>query len=236
MKRRFFVLLLVMLLSITSIACADSYILHKPDKNQLQENEALEIAREFLLDLTGVEITGVFKVVNGMKVKGKAEAFFGPGYQWGADTNDDCWVLVIQNDSTIVRPWVVIHGTTGEVLYWQYTDQTTGCAYLNALPTEGQLSYEDAVALAKNRFLQAMNEPSSIEDSAIYINPSFGNTNHWNTSAVNMGTVLAWNINLSYADSTEQYGYFVYINAENEEILGEQLVKNGSVVLYEAYK
>lgn len=97
-----------------------------------------------------------------MKVKGKVEAFFGPGYQWGADTNEDCWVLVIQNDSTIVRPWVVIHGTTGEVLYWQYTDQTTGCAYLNVLPTEGQLSYEDAVALAKNRFLQAMNEPSSI--------------------------------------------------------------------------
>lgn len=78
MKRRFFALFLVMLLSITSIAGADSYILHKPDKNQLQENEALETAREFLLDLTGVEITGVFKVVNGMKVKGKVEAFFGP--------------------------------------------------------------------------------------------------------------------------------------------------------------
>ena len=51
-----------------------------------------------------------------------------------------------------------------------------------------------------------------------------------------MGTVLAWNINLSYVDSTGQYGYFVYINAENEEILGEQLVKNGAVVLHESYK
>ena len=219
MKGRWFLLFAALLMLAKAAACADAYILHTPAQKQVQEDEALEIACDFLHALTGVEITGIYKVADGMKIKDKAEAFFGPGYQWGADTNDDCWVLVIRNESTVVRPWVVIHGTTGEVLYWQYSDQTTQCTYINCLPGEGQLSHEDAVEIAMDRFTRVINKPFSMDEGAVYLSSSFGNADNWN---IDMGTALVWNIHLSYINDAEQYGYSAYIDAESGEILREQ--------------
>lgn len=228
MKRRFTSLVAALLAYLLVLsfapAHADAYIIRTPAKDQIQEEEALQIACDYIHDLTGVEITGIFMVIDGMKVKNEAVNFFGPGYQWGADTNDDCWVLDIQNESTIVRPWVVLHGTTGEVLYWQYTDQVINCSYINMLPNDAQLSYEDAVEMAMNGFMQVMDESVPIDTSMILANSAFGSTSNWNSATVNLGDAPAWSINLSYTDTTNQYEYSVYINAENGTVFGESLL------------
>lgn len=237
MKKQSILLLVALLLCLPmfcgSIACADDYTLHTPKRGQLQENEALDIACDFLRDLTGVEITGIFQVVDGMKIEGQVFASFGPGNQWRADTTDDCWALVIRNESTIGRPLVVLHGTTGEVLYWEYTDKITNCTYFNSLPGEEHLSYENAVEIAKNGLMHVINEPLS---GMLSVSAGFGNTDAWNTATANMGTELAWVIDLYYLNSEGQYGYSVYINAENGEVLREQLLGDGATVLYESYQ
>ena len=231
MKRRLLWELLVLILTM-SIACADTYILHKPTQQQLQEAEALEVAKDFLYELTGVEITGIFKVVDGKKTKGKALSYFGPGYQWGADTNDDCWVLDIRNESVVERPWIVIHGTTGEILYWKYTDKITNCTYINRIPSEEHLSQNEAVEIAYGGFEHAIDEPFSIGYDGIYLDSCYGTADVWNTDIVNIGTAPVWYISIS----SEQYGYTVYIDAESGDILDEQLLKNGAIVSYGAFQ
>lgn len=87
--------LLVCLFSLLS-AYADAYILHEPAAGQFQEEEAVELACAFVKELTGVELTGLYMVEKGMKVKDKTEAYLGPGHQWYANTKDDCWARTIR--------------------------------------------------------------------------------------------------------------------------------------------
>ena len=108
-------------------AHADMDIEHFPTENQLQQKEAEKIACDFFYKLCGVELTDIYHLEKEEEVSG-AEAVFGPGYQYGVDTQEDCWDLDLRNRSHI-WPRAVIHGTTGEILSWQYYDMITRCSH-----------------------------------------------------------------------------------------------------------
>lgn len=109
----------------------------------------------FVEERTGVKLTGIFAVKNDMRVDGLPEMYFGPGLQWEADTEDDCWAVTVHNE-THIQPFVVLHGTTGQVLYWSYNDLQNHCTYVNMLPDEDDMSREAAAELGRSRCTEAL--------------------------------------------------------------------------------
>lgn len=213
---------LCFLLLIPSSVYADTDTLHEPSGNEIQAEEAVTLACQFIKELTGVELTGLYSVEDGMKVEGQPEMYFGPGWQWGADTQEDCWILILRNQTAIDTPIVVLHGITGEVLYWEYTDQTTNCTYLNSLPTDDHLSLQQAVNIAQSRFMPAMEPPLSA-DGISFIGAAFGNADTWVAQATNTEAELAWKIELLYEDPDRQYGYIGYFDAASGGVLREMI-------------
>lgn len=59
MKRLISLLIIVALVFGALTAYADEYVLYKPSENQLREEEALQIACDYLHELTGVEMTEI---------------------------------------------------------------------------------------------------------------------------------------------------------------------------------
>ena len=226
MKRRLIALITALVLSLFVLGClaayADTYILHTPTKDQIQEAEAIQIACDFITELSGVEITGIYSVVDGMKVKNKAETAFGPGYQYYVDTNDDCWMLRIRNETSI-QPRVLVHGTTGEVLYWEYSDIRNDRSYINMLPCEKDLPYEEAVQIAVDRFTQTLDGVETIDADKLIVQSAFAAAHNWNSLAAAWGDAPAWNITLQYGEPEIKYIYSMLINADNRMILDDSL-------------
>ena len=222
-SRRILCALLCMLCGVLPLmnTYADTYTLHVPSANQLQEEEAVELACAFVKELTGVELTDLYMVENGMKVKNKTEAYFGPGYQWFADTEDDCWAITLRNE-THINPFVVLHGTTGEVLYWEYHDEQKTCTYINMLPQEQHLSYEEAVEMAMSRYLYAVNGLEGA-DQATYVQLAFGSTSNWNSSLHFYEEMPAWNVMVRTPAVEPEYLYDMLISAQEGLILEEGL-------------
>lgn len=150
MKRLIALLLMLCSLLACIAAQADTDIYHKPGKNQLSEKKAFRIAADFFREAAGVDISGEYR-------KGYYTALFGPGYQWYADTEDDCWVVSIDIGSDLpISAHAVIHGTTGEVLRWSFRDKETKISYQCALPEETMLTLEEAVAIVRKQYAQAL--------------------------------------------------------------------------------
>lgn len=101
MKRlaQFAALLLCIQLFVPFAAQGDAYELHTPSGEQIQQEEAVALACAFVKDLTGVELMGLYAVEEGMKMEGKTEMYFGPGWQWDADTQEDCWAIHLCNET-----------------------------------------------------------------------------------------------------------------------------------------
>ena len=202
-------------------AHADAYILHEPSTSQLQEEEAVELACAFVKELTGVELTGLYMVEEGMKVKNKTEAYFGPGNQWGANTEDDCWAMAIRND-THIEPFVVLHGTTGEVLYWEYHDEQKTFSYIQIMPQEEHLSYDEAVAMAQKRYTCAVNGRDGAEQKT-YVQLAFGPASNWNRSLHTYEDIPAWSVIVRTPAIEPEYLYDMLITAQDGVILDEGL-------------
>ena len=85
MKR---VLTLVMLLFVLLAACsahADRYILHSPGRGQLKSEEAVAIAKEYLLSMCPALQDSHMPAARPFS----KDYQFGPGWQWEVDTEDD---------------------------------------------------------------------------------------------------------------------------------------------------
>lgn len=148
--KRIVVLVLCSLLACTMAAQADTDIYHTPTKAQLSEKEAFRIATDFFKDAAGVDISGEYR-------KTYYTALFGPGYQWYADTEDDCWVVSVDIGSDLpISAHVIIHGTTGEVLRWSFYDEGTRISYQCGLPEETMLTLEEAIAIVGEQYAQAL--------------------------------------------------------------------------------
>ena len=200
---------------------ADTYTLHTPAANQLQEEEAVEIACAFVKELTGVELTGLYMIKDGRRVNDKAEAYFGPGYQWSANTEEDCWAIALRND-THINPFVVVHGITGEVLYWEYHDEQKTCTYISMLPQEQHLSYDEAISTAMNRYLYAVNDLEGADQST-YAQSAFGSASNWNSSLHFYEEIPAWNVTVRTPAIEPEYHYHLFISASDGLILEEGL-------------
>lgn len=222
-SRRIIRALLCMLCCALSLmdASADTYTLHEPMDNQMQEEAAVDIACNFVKELTGVELTGLYMVENGKKVKNKTEAYFGPGYQWSANTEDDCWAITLRNE-THINPFVVLRGTTGEVLYWEYHDEQKTCTYINMLPQKEHLSYDEAVDMAMSRYLYAANGLEGA-DQATYVQSAFGTASNWNSSLQSYSEMPAWNVMVRTPAVEPEYYYDLFVSAQDGLILEEGL-------------
>ena len=198
-----------------SIAHADMDIEHLPTENQLQEKEAEKIACEFFYSLCGVELTGLYHLEKEKEVSG-ADAVFGPGYQYGVDTQEDCWSLDLRNRSHI-WPRAVIHGTTGEILSWQYYDTITRCCFINALPQAEQLSLKEATSKAAALFSELLPEEDLSEENT-YSGASFSLSE---AALTGEKTELCpqWLVQLSFHD----FILLVSLNADDGSILSAEL-------------
>lgn len=222
MKRFSLLIALWLCLLLPPAACADAYVLHEPSGEQLRAEEAIPLACAFVQELTGVELTGLYSVVDGMKVEGRPEMYFGPGRQWGAETDEDCWVLILRNGTPIDQPMVVLHGSTGRVLYWQYSDTRTNCTYLHMLPPEGWLDAQAAAVLAQERYavLEAGTLPEPDRTDLC-----LGASENWSLQPPNRESAPVWNLNLQSADGAARYSYWLAVAADDGSILSEELYR-----------
>lgn len=148
-----------------STALADTYELHTPDDTQLSKDQALAFANAFWWDLCGVSVAAAVQ-------SGSYDASFGPGYQWGVETQEDCWVISFKDVEGPVRGlFLILHGTPGKsedgtanvnVLYWSFRGRESMISYSCAIPDVNMIDRYKAVQYATQDFVSAANVP---EDS-----------------------------------------------------------------------
>ena len=156
--KRLFSLLLILLL--TSTAFADTYELHTPDSTQLNKDQALAYANSFWLDMCGVSITPELQA-------GTYEASFGPGYQWGVETQDDCWAIYVKGvQGPVGSLFLILHGTPGKsedsadnisVLYWSFRNKESMISYACQIPDATMIDRYKAVQYSIRDFASVAN-------------------------------------------------------------------------------
>lgn len=151
-------LLLILLLS--STALADTYKLHTPDNTQVSKDQALAFANAFWMDLCGVSVASAVQ-------SGAYDASFGPGNQWGVETQDDCWIISIRNvKGPVGSLFLILHGTPGQsedgtaninVLYWSFRGKESMITYSCALPDVTMIDRYTAVQRSISDFAAVSN-------------------------------------------------------------------------------
>lgn len=153
---------LLMILLLASTAFADIYELHTPDGTQLNKDQALAFANSFWWDLCGVSIAPAVQ-------SGAYEVSFGPGDQWGVETQDDCWVISIKDvDGPVWSMFLILHGTPGKsedgtaninVLYWSFRGRESMISYSCAIPDVTMIDRYKAVRRSIGDFAATANIP-----------------------------------------------------------------------------
>ncbi len=151
---------LLLILLLASTALADTYELHTPDSTQLSKDQALAFANSFCWDLCGVSIAQAVQ-------SGTYDASFGPGYQWGVETQDDCWVISIRGvKGPVGGLFLILHGTPGksedgtaniDVLYWSFRNKESMITYSCAMPDVTMIDRYKAVQRAISDFAAVSN-------------------------------------------------------------------------------
>ena len=157
MKR---LLSLLMILLLTSTAFADTYELHTPDSTQLSKDQAFAFANSFWLDLCGASIESAVKA-------GTYEASFGPGHQWGVETQDDCWAIYIKGvQGPVSNLFLILHGTPDKsegntdninVLYWSFRNKESLISYACQIPDATMIDRYKAVQYSIRDFASVAN-------------------------------------------------------------------------------
>lgn len=215
--------LLCCLLCFPRAAIGDTDIYHTPTKEQLSESEALKVATAFWLELCSVDISEEIDA-------GNYTALFGPGYQWGANTEDDCWIIEINMSADIsIQPWIIIHGTSGHVVYWQYEDKEAKISYFGLLPNETNISVDEAIEVAKEDFRTAASLDETDIDE-LYIRASFGYAQYFVALAdTEYDDYPVWSITIrssNYASpSFPQMGHY-YVSAIDRAVLKVDITHN----------
>ena len=142
MKKFVIFLCLSLLLTAPFAARADQYTLHTPGPDSITAAQAVERAKAYLLTLCpALEETRLKDARTE-----SPDYLFGPGWQWDADTQEDCWVLPLPS------ALAVVHGATGEVLYYSYwlePREGWSMLYNNCQPSS--MSVDEAVEIAARR-------------------------------------------------------------------------------------
>ncbi len=212
-------ILLCMLLSVCS-AHADRYILHSPKGGQLKSEEAVAIAKEYLLSLCPALQDSHLPDARPFS----KDYQFGPGWQWEIDTEDDVWVLPMPD------AYAVVHGTTGEMLDWRFVypaQENWYVRYENVMPveTDHTAAIERAIQIAEER----AGDKKEWTRDMLYANALFSYKEDWRVSEQEAGEITAypvplWEVNLSYYVPGEDQARFVagYMLDEDGNILAER--------------
>ena len=125
-----------------SVSYADKYIERKPSDDQINLEKAIDLSTKYIEDLTGISASDLAPYIS--------EYNFGPGYQWMDSTvEDDCWILVFATTPLgISRVYVLVHGTTGDILSWNFMDTITGITFSNAIIDDAEIPVEQANKIA----------------------------------------------------------------------------------------
>lgn len=160
--KRLLSLLLTLLLAVP--AHADTYELHTPGDDQLSRDQALAFANAFWWELCGVSIASSIQ-------SGAYNASFGPGHQWGVETQEDCWVISVKDvEGPVWSLFLILHGTPGKsedgsanvsVLYWSFRNRESMISYSCALPDATMIDRFAAVKLAAHDLAATAGVPES---------------------------------------------------------------------------
>ena len=220
MKRSFVLLLLLCLLTAALPAHADRYILHSPKRGQLKSEEAVAIAKEYLLSLCPA--LGDSHLPDARPFS--REYLFGPGWQWGVDTEDDVWILPMPD------AYAAVHGTTGEVLDWRFTYPTQEnwyARYYHVLPEK--MDHTAAIQRAIEIAEEKAGDEKEWTREALYANAHYSYKEDWRVSQPEDGEIPAypiplWTVDLSYYVPGEDYARFVagYMLDEDGNVLAER--------------
>ena len=219
--RRFFLLIFCLcLLTVASRVQADRYILHSPGRGQLKSEEAVAIAKEYLLSLCPALQDSHLPAARPFS----KDYQFGPGWQWEVDTEDDVWVLLMPD------AYAVVHGTTGEMLDWRFTYPTQENWYVryeNVMPEkmDHAAAIERAIQIAEER----AGDNKEWRRDMLYANALFSYKEDWRISQPEDGAILAypiplWEVDLSYYVAGENQARFVagYMMDEEGTVLAER--------------
>lgn len=204
-------------------ALGDTDIYHIPTKEQLSEAEALKVATAFWLELCSVDISEEIDA-------GNYTALFGPGYQWGANTEDDCWTISIPMGADLpIRPSIIIHGTTGDVVHWQFRDKETKITYICMLPDETHISLEAAITIAKKCFQRdAHLEESDLTE--MFVSKSFGVAQYYiGLKDRGCDDYPIWNIFLASSESSFPEMGDYYISAIDGSVLEVEITLDSEI-------
>ena len=152
------------------------------------------------------------------------EYLFGPGWQWGVDTEEDIWVLPMPD------AFAAVHGTTGEVLDWRFTYPTQEnwyVRYYHLLPEK--MDHTAAI----ERAIQIVEEQAGDEREwtreMLYANAHYSYKEDWQVSEPEAGEYLTypiplWEVDLFYYVTGEDYARFVagYMLDEDGNVLAER--------------
>ncbi len=220
MKRSITLLILLCMLLPICSAQADRYILHSPRRGQLKSEEAVAIAKEYLLSLypelkdTHLPDARPFS----------REYQFGPGWQWDVDTEDDVWVLPMPD------AYAVVHGATGEVLDWRFTcpaRENWFVRYEHMLPEKmnHMAAIERAIEITEGR----AGDHKAWARGTLCVSACYGFMEDWRGSQPENGTtsyypVPLWAVDLSCYVPGEDQARFVagYVLDEDGTILAER--------------
>lgn len=194
-------------------AMGDMDIYHVPTDQQISASEALSVMTTFWLELCSIDICKEME-------EGKYTALFGPGYQWGVDTEDDCWVIEIPFGADIpIRPLLIVHGTTGDILYWEYRDKEEKIVYLNMIPESDMLSDSEATSIALDHFNSELGI-TDIRTVDFRINKSFGMGKYIVSSAHDeIETLPVWNILISFEENNTSFCGDYYLSAVDGSLI-----------------
>lgn len=187
-------------------AKADDYILREPTEGQLSEKEALKIASAFAHDVLNLSFDDLTPYYDN-------EHLFGPGDQWDADTEEDCWVIGVSFKSIkteneyIKHLFIIVNGTTGEVERWHYRDLNKQATYDNVLPSMSKISVDDARETAiedlKQEYGYSVKESDVYCESCLYCDSD----------------VLLWESVLFFKESETEHIYHIRFNAQSGEVI-----------------
>lgn len=129
--------------------------------------------------------------------------------------------MTVHNE-THIQPFVVLHGTTGQVLYWSYSDLQNHCTYVNMLPGKDDMSREAAAELGRSRCTEAVRSMvCPVFEGSMEL--AFGTAGNWMPVGEEEAPMSVWRVTVQTGAESPGYRYLLLAVAEDESILWEEL-------------
>lgn len=196
--------ILLILSFLYGVAYADKYVEKAPSSDQIDLETAIDISTQFIEKLTGVSASELAPYIS--------EYNFGPGYQWmDSTTTDDCWILVFaQTPLGISRIYVLVHGTSGDILSWLYMDTVTGITFNNVTIDESKILPEQATQIAFEHLANRVGVTIEQLENNVETQPLLLRTED---------DRILWNYIVSYTNAESECYCILDIDASSGELL-----------------